>query len=84
MDRLPLGLMKEPYCRTYILASSIKLFVQSERLRLAKASLGEKVAPVLDLIKSIQTLAKQTSDHLAKPEIDILSSYAKARLLSYE
>lgn len=70
--------------RTYILASAIKMFVQSERLRMARASLGEKATPVLDLKKSIQTLANQTSEKLKKLETEVLSTYAKGRLLSYE
>jgi hypothetical protein len=70
--------------RTYILASAIKMFVQSERLRMARASIGERATPVLDLKKSIHTLAKQTSSNLKKLETDVLSTYAKSRLLSYE
>lgn len=70
--------------RTYILASAIKLFVQSERLRMARASLGEKATPVLDLKKSIHTIATQTSEKLTKLETDVLYTYAKARLLSYD
>jgi hypothetical protein len=70
--------------RTYILASAIKMFAQSERLRIAEASLGKRASPVLDLKKSIQTLAKQTSQKLEKLETDVLSTYAKGRLLSYE
>jgi hypothetical protein len=70
--------------RTYMLASAIKLYVQAERLRLAKASLGDKAAPVVDLKKSIQTLAKHTKDFLTHIETSILPTYAKARLLSHD
>ena len=69
---------------TYILATSIKLYVQSERLRIATTSLGKEATPVAQLTKAIQVMAKNSLDHTRKLETSLSEKYAKNRLMTYE
>jgi hypothetical protein len=69
---------------TYILATSIRIFVHSERLRIATTSLGKDATPVMQLRKAIQAMAKNSLDYTKKLETSLADQYAKNRLMAYE